>query len=127
MPYVLNPKLLLTCFSITIYPDHHQYMPRSRPLIICVYRVRILSKCRRTVTFASKNRSTQFLTHGSSYRSRGPEEIFETHFLKHTSVRLWIAVEDVSICLDFCSSLIVPVFFSLIVPVFLVDCPALSR
>lgn len=57
--------------------------------------VRICSKCLITVMLASINRSTQLRMHGSSLRSRAPDEIFEVmHFLKQVSVRPWIAVGE---------------------------------
>lgn len=55
--------------------------------------VLICSRCLSTVMLASMKRSTQFCMHGSSYLSSLPELILLVmHFLKHVSVRAWIAV-----------------------------------
>lgn len=52
----------------------------------------IVSKCFKTVIFASMNLSTQFCMQGCSYLSSWPWVILLVmHFLKHVSVRLCIA------------------------------------
>lgn len=57
--------------------------------------VRRDSNCFTMREFASINRSTQFAMHGSSYLSSLLSLILvPTHFLKHMSVRAWIAVQE---------------------------------
>ena len=67
-------------------------LPRSlepRPSTYTAPCPRILLKCFKTASFASKNLSTQFCVHDSSFRSNLPDEILPvTHFVQQMSVRL---------------------------------------
>lgn len=92
-------SVVYTPIPLRSYPQpmthiHHPRPSLHLPPLHRHYRFRILSKCLNTVTFASRNRSTQFRIHGSSYLSSAPCDTFVMHLRKHTSVRL---------CIELCS------------------------
>ena len=64
-------------------PIHHPHIPPCP---------RMALKCFSTASFASKNLSTQFCMHGSSFLSRLLDEMPPvTHFFQHMSVSSWTA------------------------------------